>query len=351
MLAPLEKNAFMMTNGDNDTFPLWYIQEVEGVRKDVRIVNLSLLNTDWYIRQLRDEEPRVPIDLDDATIDMLGGGGFRDSTGNIVYTSHFMIDHIMKQNRNPDGSWKKQPYFAVTVPDHMGLDKNFTLEGLVYRVMPETTAVTVDVPMTRHVLYDVFQYRGLFTKDGSWDSTVYKDENASTLSRNYAAAHLQLAFDSRRKGDLPGAISEMERVGRMFPDYTEVLVPLGSFYMDASDTAKALDLFRRIVQRRPNDAEARYYYGVILAYRGQMQEALQQLEQVTRIAPDYGMAYYAAFVTLSDAGQNEQALRWLERWVENNPGDAQGRQLLEQQRRALGQGPPVTQRPPVLQLP
>ncbi len=355
MLAPLAPNSFVFTNGDNDTFPLWYIQQVEGFRKDVRVVNLSLLNTDWYIRQLRDEEPKVPIQLDDATVRILGRGAVQDETGRIIYTNQFMVHHILEQDAVGADTWKKQPYFAVTVPERMGLEKYFTLEGLVSRVNRDTTQGEIDVQKVEESLYKKFLYRGLFDADGNYVTNVYKDENSATLSRNYAAAHMQLAFTYRRRGELDRAISEMERVSRMFPDYAAVQVPLGGFYMDRGDTAKAMALYERLVRQAPNDPEARYYYGVALIIQNRVADAVREFDAAIQSDPNYNMPYYAAYSTLWEAGDRERALGYLERWVRLHPDDAQAGALLEQQRRQLGQpslgGPSPMAPPPLPQTP
>ncbi len=328
MLAPLAKGAFVFTNGDNDTFPLWATQAVDKVRQDVRVVNLSLLNTDWYIKQLRDEEPKVPMDVSDDVLAQIGTRGYLfDDQGQPEAVNTWMVRNIMRANT---GVKERPAYLAVTVPNHMGLDARLKLEGLVYRVYPDSVAgAKIDTAAVRHDLYDVFHYRGLFTSDGTYLDKPYKDENAYRLTQNYAAAHLQLGFRYRLDKKPELAVAELERILRMYPTFPAVRPALGMFHLEVGDTAKALAFFQKSEKIAPRDADLAYYHGIALGLSGNLDGAVKRLNSAIGLAPDDGQSYFALYSLLYDHGRVAEAADVLKRWLARNPDDPQARRMLE----------------------
>jgi tetratricopeptide (TPR) repeat protein len=325
MLEPLDQDAILFTNGDNDTFPLWYLQDVEGVRKDVRVVNLSLLNTGWYIKQLRDEEPRVPISFTDAQIDRLMP--IRDRTGRIVLVKDFAVQNILATNK-----WKRPVFMAVTVADQMDLQTRLIMEGLNFRVVPdEAKGTRVNVEKTLKNLYEVYRYDGLLDESGAYMEKPYKDENTRNLIQNYCAAHTYAAHSLMRDNRLPEALREFEAAKAISPWYSGIIISLGELYEQMGAVDKAIEHYKEMLQYHPRDARVYYKLGTLLNKSGRYAEAEQYLKAGIARMPD---VYYLRSVLAegySERGMTDKVQEVLEEWLQRHPDDKKIRDYLRRQ--------------------
>jgi tetratricopeptide (TPR) repeat protein len=326
LLVPLPADAILLTNGDNDTFPLWYLQEVEGIRRDVRVVNLSLLNTPWYLRQIRDYEPRVPLGLDDVKIAALRPT-LDEATGRILYVKDLAVTAILAATPR-----ERPLYLAVTVPDLMGLDERLTMEGLARRISPEPTPVRVDVAICQRNVDSVFTpLRGILTPSGATDTTLFHDDNETRLKQNYAAIHFYLAVEYDKQGELAAALREAERALHVSPAFAGNRLFFGILIEKTGDVARAEAHYREALARHPDDARFTHRLGLVLAAEERFGEAVPILKRAIGLGGrGYFDPYASLFETYYRMGDVDSAVAVLDAWLADHPNDVQVRAVRDQ---------------------
>ena len=251
ILQSVGPNGILFTNGDNDTFPLWYLQEVENVRKDVAVVNLSLLNTPWYIKQWKEARPDETkfINLTDKKVDEITSQltrweerkmqvpvkndpenieGYIEWTlkptfaGQALRVQDVMILKIIK-----DAGWEIPIYFAVTVSqsNRIGLDPYLDMQGLTFQLKSHKTS-----PVDQEMMY-----KNLMTKIGpdDWSSgftmagfNSQNDNGYTNWSREY-----QPGYMFRNLGNKETYYND--QIIRLLQNYRSAYMQLAvTYYMD-----------------------------------------------------------------------------------------------------------------------
>ncbi len=381
IMGGLDENAIVFTNGDNDTFPIWYLQLVEKFRPDVSVVNLSLVNLPWYIKQIKHAENGVDMRRSDAEIDALQPRLFADpKTGKrtLVMVKDYVLHDIITTN---NAGQKRPVFFAVTIPQEnmQRYYNNLRMEGMAYRLvdikgpdgMPTTDPQRVlenilgvyrmDALMdgdsgARQRAYarmaglpvtaegePVLGHRGRDLSAAQLDSLrlmlgkartdVFRNTNAVHLLGNYPAALNRAGYEFYLQADKVAetdSVAYQEALGKAITAF-EASLAVEPF------NDQALEFYPLLLVQDYRDEDAKHFLSslagnvppeveekvVFTALRGMVGGGVSDLalswlrEQVTD-HPDRKFYYQAQFTIYQALGQRDQARQVMEAWEERS---------------------------------
>lgn len=244
IIQTIPENGIVFTSGDNDTFPLWCLQEAYRVRRDVKVVNLSLLNTDWYVDQMKNRFG-VPVPLSDSQIVW---HRIKRPDGRIENRPLLMFDDRARQRR----TYMTATYFnnrVVKVQDMMVDEisiaagfKNvcFTAEPyaespLGLRERKESVGVVniltlnpkqrmIDVDKSYDLYMNQYRIRGLN------DPNIYKDDNATGVLVSYGFGAVRVFNELIKLEEISGQIKAMEDLKKNSAQTESIQLRLDTLY-------------------------------------------------------------------------------------------------------------------------
>lgn len=373
MLTCCDDNSLVFTNGDNDTFPLWFVQEVLDHKRSVIVANLSLLNTNWYIKQLK--YWGAPITFPDEFINTCDTWPYRTPDGRVMLVKDIMIRHMLANNvglemqqadflSTPNEfahkyvqgrKGKMAIYFASTVEysNFDGLNPYMRLEGLVYRITADSLPlvqglIPTDIRKTEDLLYNKMRYTGIFDpkdfpflsriipdfekrqKEGEFiDYRVYKDDNTLRTLSNIPASLFALGYEYQRNGKLDEAKKAWQwALAYNPPDSYVFLANLGTIYLLSEDYDSCLFYLRKIEEQRVKDANTFFRMAACYQAKGNLIRAEEYLRKAISAQPRFRGAYEALVGLYLNNNKINEAIGILKEWLNLAPGDSSAERML-----------------------
>ena len=328
ILQSCAENAILFTNGDNDTFPLWFLQEVDHVRRDVRIVNLSLLNTQWYIHQLKNQMG-VPINLSHDEIESLTPVRYQG------YDRIWRIqDEMVKQiiTNSQANNWNPPVYFAMTVAaeNKLGLEDHLIMEGMALRVVELAGEDRIDTSVGQRIFGDPDHFRGIA------DPNVRKDDNDMRLVANYISAMFQIVEAYEKQGEVDSARRMAEAALSLRPSESlwQAYAYLARIYVRNSEFSK----FDSLLSTFSQSTGLRICLAISqeLIMNNDYEKASALLELALSRYPDSFTALNNLVVAYQQKGDTANAVAVMTRFREQNSQDTALMTSLDEISRRLG---------------
>jgi hypothetical protein len=315
ILQSAEPDAALLTFGDNDTFPLWCLQEVYGVRKDVKSVCCALANGLWYVKQIRDHMG-LELGWTDAQIDALRP--FRTQEGKVFRLQDQVADAIIKHNAakrpinftllaNPSS----RRYFGNQI------DSLLKMRGLVYCLTHSVSQGGYRVPIEENI--DLMIRSGKLKYRGWTDPSIYRSESTGRSIAGVADRFSALTEFLVREGRYSEAAEVADFVNGSVYQNNQSIEALLSLVAESGDTAQVAAELARYPTVGVKFAKLIMATAHLRA--GETATAKALLSSLLEEYPDYRDGLDELMKIYIADRDVEAMVNVLRSWVGHNPGD------------------------------